>query len=524
MLTLAAPAWLLGLALLPLLRLLHRRGDARADVLVSCLSLWRGATAASPAGRERRPPDPAWRRRALLCGLLFVALAGPQVPVRRPSVTLWIDDSLSMLTRESGDTRLAQGLAQANALLETLPGADVAIRTLGRPWRDLGERAQGAAATVAAEAGSTHPAPPPRELLRRDSLHWLVTDGAHPALVAWDGSTHPDRVIQVGAVDRNVGVQRASARRSLTDPGRVDLLVEIANGGNAAETREVTFAADATMVAQSKVVLAAGASAALRASIAWTPSVVVTLQPGDALTQDDTLVLDLSDLRKRSVAVDPACGRTLAEALATHPAVQVARADAAAVDAAFDCSARSGNLPVPTARVRTERIAAVARGAPRWSSSLPPSRRVALDAEGLPLAADVEPRPGDQTLLAIGDRPVIVSRSGPPRRVETSLDLGSPELAQRAEVPLLVNLMLEELLGERLLDATVVVDRGAGSTRVIPASLSGADASAGRAPVPQVRDASSPVVLAALLVLVWELLALHRQWSRRGARVQAGAS
>ena len=60
----------------------------------------------------------------------------------------------------------------------------------------------------------------------------------------------PDRVIQVGSVTRNVGLERLSARRNLDDPDRFDLLLKVTNGGNAAETRVVVFATDAGEVGQ----------------------------------------------------------------------------------------------------------------------------------------------------------------------------------------------------------------------------------------------------------------------------------
>ena len=123
MLTFASPLWLFGILLVPVIRWLHRGGRQLRAVPVSRLDLWRRAAASSPAAGERRPPDPAWRRRALFTALLAIALAGPQLPEQRTDVTLWIDDSLSMLTREEHATRLAEGLAQVRSLLDAVPHA-----------------------------------------------------------------------------------------------------------------------------------------------------------------------------------------------------------------------------------------------------------------------------------------------------------------------------------------------------------------------------------------------------------------
>jgi hypothetical protein len=523
-LTFGAPAWLLGLALLPLVRWLHRRGRPQRALVVSRAALWRAATAANLPGRERRPPDPAWRRRALLCALLLVALAAPQVGLRHDSITLWVDDSLSMLTREANGTRLNDGMAKAQALLAGLSGADVAIRTLGRPWRDLGEQPAGAAATIAGEAGSTDPRPPPGALLQADRRHWLVTDGAHPSLLAWGDAHRPDRVIRVGAVGRNAGLERLSARRSLVDTGTIDLLAKVTNGGTEREARDIAFVTSAGVVRSSSVVLAPGASVLVRASIGDSTRVVATLQPHDALPDDDELALDLRPLRKRPVAVDPACGAPIAAAIAAHPALARVDPGSVAVDAILDCGGRVGGIDAAVVRVRHDRVATPAQGTARWAASIPESRRVVLPPGRMRIAAHLERNAGDEVLLAIGDEPVVVRRRGSSGIVETSLDLASAERTRRPEVPLIVNLMLEQLLDERLLDGVVVADRGAGAAHVAPSALPGAAAQSSSAPARQAHPASSPLLLAALLVLFWELLALWRQWRRLRPALSAEAS
>ena len=137
LLSFLTPLWLAGLVLLPAIRWLHRAGPPRREVAVSRLALWRGAEASRPNPGARRPPDPAWRRRALLAALLLIALAGPRWPEERVRVTLWVDDSLSMLTREASGTRLAEGLASARSQLAELPQADVEVRVLSDPWLRL---------------------------------------------------------------------------------------------------------------------------------------------------------------------------------------------------------------------------------------------------------------------------------------------------------------------------------------------------------------------------------------------------
>jgi hypothetical protein len=194
-----SPWWFGGLALLPLIRWLHRGGRHRRALRVPRLELWQGAPAQTAAAGERAPPDPAWRRRALLAALLCLALAGPQWPQRQPAITLWIDDSPSMLVRDAPEragTRLTEGLALVRAQLADVAHAEVTVRTLSDPWRESAAPGDALAAHVAASVGQRDVAPPPAALLRSDRLHWLLTDGADAALLAWPDGRRPDRVIR----------------------------------------------------------------------------------------------------------------------------------------------------------------------------------------------------------------------------------------------------------------------------------------------------------------------------------------
>jgi hypothetical protein len=100
-------------------------------------------------------------------------------------MTLWIDDSLSMLTHEEHGTRLAEGLAQVRALLTEVPHANVDIRTLGDPWHSLGSLTEATSRPSSLAPDGSRPSAPPAALLPDDRLHWLLTDGAHAR--CWNG-------------------------------------------------------------------------------------------------------------------------------------------------------------------------------------------------------------------------------------------------------------------------------------------------------------------------------------------------
>ena len=525
LLSFLTPLWLLGLALLPLIRWLHRGGQHRRDVPVSRLALWRGSEASVAAAGERRPPDPAWRRRAVLLALLLIALAGPQWPEQRVRVTLWVDDSLSMLTREAQGPRLAAGLTQARALLVDLAHADVEVRSLSDPWHRFATLDDGTSTAVTAGAGRREPSPPPAALLRRDTQQWLLTDGADATLLAWPGGRRPDRVVQVGSVTRNVGLERLSARRRPDDPDQFDLLLKVTNGGTAAEERTVVFTAGTVERSRSSVRLEPGTSRFVEVSIPASVEVHATLQPGDALAEDDQIALDLTPLRRRRVALDPSCPSALLAAVRAHPALAPTPLGAVAAEALVDCGGAAAAKDVPTIRVVADRAPSQPRGSVQWSPGVFESRRIALEADRLQVAARLQARPGDTVLMAVGDDPVVVARAGETKLLETSLDFGAMAATRGPEAPLLLNLLLERLLDQRVLDETASIDRGPRSTFVAPLPEFGAAAAAaGASESRSLRDDSRVVLLLALLALLWEIVALARQGWRLRAPVDARSS
>ena len=518
MLSWVTPVWLVGLVLLPAIRWLHRGGRHRRTVQVSRLGLWRGAASSPAAAGERRPPDPAWRRRALLTALLVIALAEPQLPRQRPDITLWVDDSLSMLTREAQGTRLLVGLAQARAMLAGMSGAEVEVRALSDPWHDLGSLSEAAAATLAAGAGRSAPNPPPAGLLRSDRLQWLLTDGAHASLLTWPGGRRPDRIVQVGSVTRNVAVERLSARRNLDQPEKLDLLLKLTNGGDSVESRTVAIVSGAAALARSTHRIEPGASVLVQATITAAAQVHASLLPGDALAEDDEMTLDLAPLRSRRVATDPGCPAALVAAVGAHPGLAAAAYGAADVTAVLDCGTLRRADSVPTVRVLAQRTPSWPVGAPRWSDRVTLTSRIRLDADRLPVAARLQAGPADAVLLAVGDEPVIVSRSGPTKLLETSLDFAALASSPGPQVPLLLNLMFEQVLGVGLLDAVAIRQRSPDAARVVPSQPAADAASAGLSREPRgLRDTARPLLALAALVLLWEIGALARQrWPLAG--------
>ena len=72
MFSLLQPWWLLALVAVPMIRWLHRHQAPLSSFEVSAVFLWPEDASDDAPGRELRPPDPAWRRRAFIAALLIV--------------------------------------------------------------------------------------------------------------------------------------------------------------------------------------------------------------------------------------------------------------------------------------------------------------------------------------------------------------------------------------------------------------------------------------------------------------------
>jgi len=524
LLSFATPAWLLGLLLVPVIRWLHRGGAQLRSVPVASLALWRKAATAGPSAGERRPPDPAWRRRALAAALLSVALAGPRsaAPVER--LTVWVDDSLSMLTRESGASRLETGLAEIAAELAARPGVEVEVRTLGNPWQRLDGLSPGAIAALVQAAGQREPAAPPAGLLRADRRHWLLTDGADAEFLDAASGIGFSKVFRVGAVTRNAGLVRLSARRSLADRDRLDLELQVSNGGDAAEERVAVLATDSGEMMRASLTLEPGASTTVSAVAPMSAVVQARLEPGDALADDDTLGLDAHALLARRVAADPACPAAILAALRTHPALTITEAPAEA-DLAVECGGTAGSPPpttTPRLRFVRDRLPEPVDARLTWSSSVTEAQRGSLDSLKLRTGGQLAPPVrGDVLLLASGSVPLIVERrKDGARLIETAIEAEGVE-PDRPVAPLLVALLVDRALDTSLLDAVAVNARSERAIAVVPREDAMPTATGATGTARQSRPWMRPLIVAAALVLLWELAALLRRWRRE--RIEAEA-
>ena len=517
--TFSSPAWLVGLLLVPILWYLHRSGPVLRSHPVENLDLWRAAEVGLDGPGARRRPDPAWVRRALIAAALAFALAGPTLDRPAERVTLWIDDSLSLSTVESGQTRLARALDEASAALRADGVVDLEIRALGQPWRSLPHRLDDAAIQSLPTAGGAREFElPATDLLAPRRTHWLVTDGASAGVNAWLATAPISRVFQSGVERRNVGIARVSVRRQPGDPSREAVLVRLVNGGDVAEQRRLELHGPGGLLDAREVPLAPGASATASFEVtADVGEVTARLMPSDALPADDVVSADTTALAPLATAVDAACPAAVHAAVRAHPSLRLERGPG--VRLAIDCGTGVGSTGrVPRVRFTAGAPGTVDASTVSWSTtgaSGPPPAGPELVTRGR-----VEP-PGasDLVLLEAAGTPLVVLRRGPPALVETSIQPPVAVSSAETEFPLLVGWLVDAAIGERLLGREVHAGRGESESRVVPLAALQArpQVAAVVQPAPD-ESFSRPLLWLALALLLWDAAALARRLARERSR------
>ena len=108
MLSVAAPIWLVGLAVIPLIWWLHRLGDPDAAAPVSAAFLFHTQADEAKTSHPLPRANPLWILRAALLSLLVLALARLTWTLdSERHITVWFDDSLSMHAYEDERPRTA---------------------------------------------------------------------------------------------------------------------------------------------------------------------------------------------------------------------------------------------------------------------------------------------------------------------------------------------------------------------------------------------------------------------------------
>lgn len=503
-----APWWLLGLAAVPLVWWLHHWRAPLVRVPVSALFIWSGRAAATKAGSRQRTPDPAWRRRALLTAILALALARPWLAGEDAPITVWIDDSLSMVTSESSEPRLATGLRQLAAALDGTTASRVVLRSLSDPTGSMAYDAPGALDAANWLSGQpTAPDPPPSGLMRPDASHWLVSDGASATVAAWAGTAVFARAITVGEDTENVAIIRVAARRNVADPRRTDLIFSVFNAGLETATRQLRLQTESGSIPIAELVLAPAETRHAELTMDDRPGqVTAVLEPADALAADDALSLALQALAPVAVTVDAGCPASLRRAIDEHAGLVAA---SAAAELALECS----DLPTSAEFVVRFRVGVPVplRAEPAWLPAAGRLTNVPLRPGWLAVSAwPRDALDGAAKPLLLADAlPLMVLHNTGPRIVDTVIDPGSAEFIAQPDYAAFIAGLIDLALDREVLDPVAVATREPGESRIAPSRLEASPRPAA-ASAAVTQNLTSALLTLALLVLAFDLVLVWR--------------
>lgn len=525
------PLWFIALAAIPLIRWLHRWQTTLSAWPVSAIFLWDQAVDVDAPGQKKQPPDPAWRRRALATALLITALAQPYWQQDVRSLTVWLDDSLSMLTLEENQTRLATAMQSLSRELDLGESRwrEVELRSLGNPGL-VRRYPDGTALNLDAWLSGelSEPVGPPTSLMSRDSTHWLLTDGASQGVQSWAQRAGIDRVIQVGSVTENSAVTRLAARRGLERAHSLDILVSISNTGHGADARRLEIVSDDQVLQTADLTIPPGQTIDWQTRLpAPGDSLTALLAPGDSLAADDGMTIGLERFKPLATRVDPDCEFALRHALATHPALQVSETGSNTV-LHISCPQESYPIlpnsagPGAIARIRTLVAASQPVGAsPSWSPHADFPQDVGLLPEWISAAPwpDGLPDSEHQVILSSADMPLVVAHrqaaSGSTDAVaslivDTVIDMRHAQFIRQPEFAAFVGALADIATQRYLLDETVSASRDPLASVVTPVPVdarSGPSVTSGRVTRTPL---SSVFLIAALLVLSLDAVLLLR--------------
>lgn len=464
---LGVPWWLLALLAVPLIYWLHRWRAPVATVPVNALFLWDAAAVPAPGGNSPTPPEAAWWRRALIAGLLAIALAAPWTPARDSALTIWVDDSTSMATIENGNSRLAAALDDLATALDESSFTTITMRSLTNPARAYEQ--PGAGLTTDAWPVDRLARLSPPALLSSDSAHWLVTDGATENIAEWAAPAGISRVFQAGTATENVAITRLAARRAPDDSRAVEVLLSIGNGGQASASREITLVAADANDRIERANISAGQSQTLVVRVPSAPSVIAALSSDDALILDDKLTLDTATLMPVPTAVDPSCPSALKNALRTHPGLSMSTSvdgDGLRVTCtdSIDTRATTPMLwfrPGPTSRLDDK---------PLWLPDARPLQTIGLDRAWLSQTGAASASAHGRPLLVAGGRNLVTDQPEN-RRVDVWLDMANESFARQPEYAAFVAGLIDTALERRVLDPIVAVAIAESDAAIAPRSI-----------------------------------------------------
>ena len=516
----ATPTALLLLLLLPLLWL--RRAAPRTRMPVAALHLWEAALPDQTSVSPRRPrTDLIVVLRTAAAAALIIALAGPTVSLPGQHVALIVDVSASMGARDGEGAvegrRFDAAVTRAIDRLDGMPlltRVDLitaaAVPSLIGEYRATDARLQQALSRLA---------PRPEDADLDAAIRRAATGGATHVYVVTDRQAPPqiDRAaltwMRVGGTADNVALANLSYTRAANPSAPLQVLVSVINFGERAATRELVLSPPAGPPLRERLSIPPGERLTLVRSLPVASGrVTATIDGGDALTADDSRVLDITPAATRRVRLqnaEPAVER----AIRAIPGVSIVDNDPTLLVCGRCAAAPAGANVLLTAppgeAVAPESLLLMA----------PHPVSAALSLDGIRAAPIAGPIPSTATVIAVagGVPAVVATETDGTRVVELRMDLSQGTLTLDPAFPILVANAVEWL-------APAANEASAGGIPIAESDLRPAAASVtGVNPVVESTgprsDATAPFLVAALILIAAEWLIGHRRHRARGRSV-----
>jgi hypothetical protein len=425
---------------------LHRNADRDEVQTVPSISLWDEA-GGEDSGHQTAPVSLWWVARVAICALIIAAITGTAWPARRSVEEVWIDITPSLATREGASTRLQLAAAEIAERLRA-SGAK-RVRLIAAQDADVVTDALEVAPDAILAGLNTlmsriEPGTSPQV---PDEARWLFSDGSAPYAEALAASLDGN-VISAGAETENVGITAISARRSLLDPERMLVLVEIANAGREPAGRRVTLTSGGQEIENRDIALAPGAtgSAQFTLPVSRAETLTAELYPSDSLAADDSTSLSAASLRAATgVRASSGCGRGIRQAVSVM-------ADVRFEDRPDSMTISCGIRPDPTAALRLW-TGGMQRAAPpyEWSTLAGDSLK-RLDLSDMEVLA-ADSAPGDMS-----EKPILTAGRGVLATVDSTgvdiyFDLSRSAVQRDERFPLLLRGFIELAAGRELTTA-----------------------------------------------------------------------
>ena len=506
MISLHTPLWLLLLGVIPLIYWLHRFSQQPRTFPTTTLFLWRTFQQHADIDGAPTRPDPRWLLRALIAALLILSLTAPAVETGQgPPIDVWVDDSLSMFTREQQHQRIELAMDQLQNYLVGIRPAHIQLHSLGNPSVRLVLDPDDASGWQARLAEWTslprgEPSPPPAATLSPESNHVLVSDGADRALNNWALTAPLQRIIRVGDARMNIALTRLSLRESLNQTDRINGIARIDNTGDIPqqtrlilqqqaqiiETRQIEIPASAYSI--TAFTIPAGAGGKFQARIE---------SANDPLPLDDSLTLELDQLHHHLRYAMPArCGRYITAVLDSEPALAH---DESRPDVIIDCSAQAREFAQPAVIFHAAQSVRHTTQTAHWHT--------AGDMESLRLEAGIPYGKEAPVLtsaavpiLSADGRLLILRQRDSAQVIDAYVDASDPVFAGRAEYPLLILGLIAQVTGRNLDAAPLTTASDIDASRIAPLALTAAPATPDR--VRPVQTSLVPLLLFAILLLL----------------------